>query len=311
MLDNASEEGEFINDEYIVRKQPKSVLCSPIVLLNKLYGIIYLENNISIGAFTAERLKVLSLLSSQMAISIQNALLYANMEEKVEQRTVELRLEKKKSDDLLMNILPEEVANELKVKGYAEARQFAHATVLFTDFVNFTTISESLTPKELVSEIHLYFTAFDEIIERNGLEKIKTIGDAYLAVAGLPNEDPDHALHAANAAVEILAFVTKRKADGALFDIRAGLNSGPVIAGIVGVKKFVYDIWGDTVNTAARMETNSEAGRINISASTFSSLTQHFNCTYRGKIDAKNKGKIDMYYLENSKPCITEASSKN
>jgi adenylate cyclase len=238
-------------------------------------------------------------------------LLYANMEEKVEQRTVELRLEKKKSDDLLMNILPEEVANELKVKGYAEARQFDHATVLFTDFVNFTTISESLTPKELVAEIHLYFTAFDEIIERNGLEKIKTIGDAYLAVAGLPNEDPDHALHAANAAVEILAFVTKRKAEGALFEIRAGLNSGPVIAGIVGVKKFVYDIWGDTVNTAARMETNSEAGRINISASTFSSLTQHFHCTYRGKIDAKNKGKIDMYYLEHSKPMIAEASLKN
>jgi len=311
VLDNASEEGEFINDEYIVRKQPKSVLCSPIVLLNKLYGIIYLENNISIGAFTAERLKVLNLLSSQMAISIQNALLYANMEEKVEQRTVELRLEKKKSDDLLMNILPEEVANELKVKGYAEARQFDHATVLFTDFVNFTTISESLTPKELVAEIHLYFTAFDEIIERNGLEKIKTIGDAYLAVAGLPNEDPNHALHAANAAVEILAFVIKRKAAGALFDIRAGLNSGPVIAGIVGVKKFVYDIWGDTVNTAARMETNSEPGRINISATTFSSLTRYFNCTYRGKIDAKNKGKIDMYYLEDSKPMIAEASLKN
>ena len=306
VLDNASVEGEFTNDKYIVRKQPKSVLCSPIVLLNKLYGIIYLENNISIGAFTEERLKVLNLLSSQMAISIQNALLYANMEEKVEQRTVELRLEKKKSDDLLMNILPEQVANELKVKGYAEARQFDYATVLFTDFVNFTTISESLTPKELVSEIHLYFTAFDEIIERNGLEKIKTIGDAYLAVAGLPNEDADHALHAANAAMEILAFVTRRKAAGALFDIRAGLNTGPVIAGIVGVKKFVYDIWGDTVNTAARMETHSEPGKINISASTYNCLSESFNCTYRGKIDAKNKGKIDMYYLNEIKPALAE-----
>ena len=311
VLDNASAEGEFTNDAYIIRKQPKSVLCSPILLLNKLYGIIYLENNISIGAFTEERLKVLNLLSSQMAISIQNALLYANMEEKVEQRTIELRMEKKKSDDLLMNILPEEVANELKVKGYAEARQFDHATVLFTDFVNFTTISESLTPKELVAEIHLYFTAFDEIIERNRLEKIKTIGDAYLAVAGLPNEDPDHALHAANAAMEILAFVKKRKAGGGLFDIRAGLNTGPVIAGIVGVKKFVYDIWGDTVNTAARMETNSEAGRINISASTYNCLSQKFNCTYRGKIDAKNKGKIDMYYLEDTQAIIDEASLKN
>lgn len=306
VLDNAFVEGEFTNDEYIVRKRPKSVLCSPIVLLNKLYGIVYLENNVSIGAFTDERLNVLNLLSSQMAISIQNALLYANMEEKVEQRTIELRLEKKKSDDLLMNILPEEVANELKVKGTADARQFEQTTVLFTDFVNFTTISESLSPKELVSEIHFYFTAFDEIIERNGLEKIKTIGDAYLAVAGLPNEDPNHALHAANAAMEMVEFVNKRKAAGASFNIRAGLNSGPVIAGIVGVKKFVYDIWGDTVNTAARMETSSEAGRINISASTHQLLTNDFKCIYRGKLDAKNKGKIDMYFLERLKTTIVE-----
>lgn len=306
VLDNASAEGEFVNDEYIVRHQPKSVLCSPVVFLNKLFGIVYLENNISIGAFTEERLKVLNLLSSQMAISIQNALLYANMEEKVEQRTIELRLEKKKSDDLLMNILPGEVANELKRKGFAEARQFDQTTVLFTDFANFTAISELLTPKELVSEIHLYFTAFDEIIERNGLEKIKTIGDAYLAVAGLPNEDPHHALHAAQTAMEMVDFVNKRKARGALFEIRAGLNSGPVVAGIVGAKKFAYDIWGDTVNTAARMETNSEAGKINISAATYNLLSGYYNCTYRGKINAKNKGKIDMYFIDGIKTSAVE-----
>ncbi|MBD0333731.1 MAG: GAF domain-containing protein, partial [Chitinophagaceae bacterium] len=306
VMDNASADAEFAADDYIVRYRPKSVLCSPLVLLNKLYGIIYLENNVSVGAFTEERLKMLNLLSSQMAISIQNALLYASLEEKVEERTIELRREKKKSDDLLMNILPEEVADELKQNGFAEARQFDQTTVLFTDFINFTKISERLTAKELVAEVHQYFTAFDEIIERNRLEKIKTIGDAYLAVAGLPHESDDHACRAANAALEMADFVKCRKAEGALFDIRIGLNSGPVVAGIVGVKKFVYDIWGDTVNTASRMETNSEAGRINISASTYKLLRNHYHCTFRGSINAKNKGMVDMYFLEGRKKQIIE-----
>ncbi len=306
VIDNASEEGEFTSDEYIVRQKPKSVLCSPIVFLHKLYGIIYLENNLSVGAFTQERLKTVSLLSSQMAISIQNAQLYASLEEKVQQRTVELRAEKKKSDDLLMNILPAEVAEELKQNGFAEAKQFEQATVLFTDFIDFTKISERLSAKELVAEVHRYFTAFDKIIEQTGLEKIKTIGDAYLAVAGLPQEDAYHARKAADAALQIVDFVRQQKAAGALFDIRVGLNSGPVIAGIVGAKKFAYDIWGDTVNTASRMETASEGSRINISKSTYKLLAGDYDCGYRGLINAKNKGMIDMYFLEGKKESIAQ-----
>ena len=299
VLDDASNKGEFMNDKYILDRKPKSLLCSPIIFLNKLFGVIYLENNISVGAFTADRLKVLQLLSSQMAISLQNANIYANLEEKVADRTKELQLEKKKSEDLLFNILPEGVANELKINGSAEAKQFDHTTVLFTDFVDFTRISESLTPKQLVAEIHLCFTAFDAIMDKNGLEKIKTIGDAYLAVCGMPTEDMDHALKTTKAALDILSFMKKRKSEGGLFDIRIGLNSGPVVAGIVGVKKFVYDIWSDTVNTAARMENNSESGKINVSAATYELIKNDFDCTYRGMINVKSKGLIEMYFVNN------------
>lgn len=211
-----------------------------------------------------------------------------------------LDIEKKRSDDLLANILPEEVIIELKEKGHSKARSFGSVTVLFTDFVNFTQISESMTPEELVNEIDLCFTGFDEIIVRNGLEKIKTIGDAYLAVCGLPNPDPDHARKVMLSALDILEFMKERKkAGGRITDIRIGIHSGPVVAGIVGEKKYAYDIWGDTVNTAARMENNSTIGKINVSGSTFSLIKDTFACAHRGKIDVKGKGQIDMYFVEN------------
>lgn len=211
-----------------------------------------------------------------------------------------IQVEKQKSDDLLRNILPGEVADELKEKGAAQARQYDAVTVLFTDFVDFTRVSESLSPGQLVGELHDCFKAFDAIMEHHGLEKIKTIGDAYMAVSGLPVPDPRHAQQAALAALDILAYIRRRRAaDPNSFQIRIGLHSGPVVAGIVGVKKFAYDIWGDTVNTAARMETGSEPGRINISGATYTLLQHEFDCGYRGKISAKNKGEIDMYFLEN------------
>lgn len=204
---------------------------------------------------------------------------------------------KKLSDELLLNILPSEVAEELKLKGEVNAQNFDEVTVLFTDFVNFTGISESLTPKELVAEIHECFKGFDAITSKYGLEKIKTIGDAYLAVCGLPLANTLHAKNTVLAAIEILEFVLLRKSNGGLFDIRIGIHSGPLVAGVVGVKKFAYDIWGDTVNIAARMEQNSESGRINVSESTFQLTKNDFQYESRGKIMAKNKGEIDMYYL--------------
>ncbi|MBK8555391.1 MAG: tetratricopeptide repeat protein [Lewinellaceae bacterium] len=209
-----------------------------------------------------------------------------------------IRLEKKKSDELLLNILPKEVADELKEKGSAAAKQYDEVTVLFTDFVDFTKMAENRSPQQLVNELHDCFKSFDEIIERHGLEKIKTIGDAYMAVSGLPLPDARHARNAALAALDIQQYIRQRQHtqhDG--FDIRIGLHSGPVVAGIVGVKKFAYDIWGDTVNTAARMESSSEPGKINVSGATYDLLKNNFSCVYRGKIAAKNKGNIDMYFL--------------
>jgi class 3 adenylate cyclase len=167
-------------------------------------------------------------------------------------------------------------------------------TVLFTDFVNFTGLSEKMTPTELVHEIHRNFTAFDAIIEKHGLEKIKTIGDAYMAVCGLPVEMADHAQRVVAAAKDIQHFM---ETSSNKFQIRIGIHSGPVVAGIVGVKKYAYDIWGDTVNTAARMEQNSEAGKINISGATYELVKREFSCEHRGKISAKNKGEIDMYFI--------------
>ncbi len=209
--------------------------------------------------------------------------------------------EKKRSEDLLLNILPEEVAEELKHKGTAAAKHFDNVTVFFSDFKSFTTISEKLSPQQLVDELHECFSAFDNIMHKYNIEKIKTVGDAYLAVSGLPLANPNHAEDVVKAALEIQHFMAERKKQNAnregLYDIRVGINSGSVVAGIVGVKKFAYDIWGDTVNTAARMEQNSEAGKINISETTYSVVKDKFTCLYRGEIEAKNKGKLKMYFV--------------
>ena len=218
------------------------------------------------------------------------------------QKNGEIETEKKRSDDLLLNILPQEVAEELKRTGKYESRYFDKVTVMFTDFKDFTKISEQVTPKKLVEDIDFIFRAFDDIMERNELEKIKTIGDAYLCVSGLPDTTTHNPMNVLKAATEIQDFIKelieeKRKENQPFFDIRIGIHTGPLVAGIVGAKKFAFDIWGDTVNTAARMEQNCEPGKINLSGSTFKEVLTRVEYTYRGKVEAKNKGEIDMYYL--------------
>ena len=210
---------------------------------------------------------------------------------------------KKLSDDLLLNILPAETAEELKANGYAVAKSFDHATVLFTDFKNFTELSENLSPEELVSEINYCYSAFDRILMKNGVEKIKTIGDSYMCAGGLPTTNKTTAVDVVNVALEIREFMLiekkKREAVGkSYFEIRIGCNTGRVVAGIVGIKKYAYDIWGDTVNIASRMESSGEPGKVNISESTYKLVQSNFDCSYRGKIEAKGKGMIDMYFVE-------------
>ena len=211
-----------------------------------------------------------------------------------------------RTDELLLNILPKEIAAELKETGVTRAKDFDNVTVLFTDFENFTLIAEQMSAQELVNEIHYCYSAFDQIISVHGLEKIKTIGDSYMCVAGVPVDRETHAVDAVMAAMEIKAFVDRehqiRQAKGQMsFNIRIGLHSGPVVAGILGLKKFAYDIWGDTVNIASRLESSGEPGKVNISGSTYELVKDRFACQYRGKIEAKHKGEIDMYFVEGIK----------
>jgi histidine kinase len=305
LLDNAMESALFGDDEYVKKQRSKSILCAPLINKGKLLGIIYLANDVTAGAFTEKRLDFIKLISGQIVICIENALFYDKMEQRVEERTYELQLEKKKADDLLLNILPKEVADELKNTGRSRARRYEEVTVMFTDFKNFTQHSVNLAPEELVGEVDFCFRKFDQIITKYGLEKIKTIGDAYLCVGGIP-EDPESVLRTIKAAVEMRDFIVQIQEERqtkkeVFFQMRIGITTGPVVAGIVGEKKFAYDIWGDTVNTAARMEQTGEVGKINVSGVTYELIKDKFECIYGGKVSAKNKGEIDMYFVENEK----------
>ncbi len=209
--------------------------------------------------------------------------------------------EKKRSEALLLNILPAETAHELKKNGTVKAKKYESVSVLFTDFKGFTSYSEKLSPEALVETIGFYFSKFDEIIEKHGLEKIKTIGDAYMCAGGLHANDKNHAQRMVMAGLEIAAFVEETKNDITAversFDIRLGINTGPVVAGVVGTKKFAYDIWGDTVNVASRMESLSEPGKINISETTYALVKDSWACEYRGEIEVKNRGALKMYFV--------------
>lgn len=225
------------------------------------------------------------------------------LEALVKERTKELEEEKQKSEDLLLNILPPETAEELKQYGSAKARRYESVTVLFSDFKAFVKIAEKMEPEDLVAEIDHCFRAYDHIMEKYGLEKIKTIGDAYLCVGNIPNTDKKAAIQVVKAALEIQEFMFQlakdRNKDGLpFFEARIGIHTGAVVAGIVGIKKFAYDIWGDTVNIAARMESNSEIGKVNVSETTYQLIKNDFHCTYRGKLTAKHKGEVDMYFVE-------------
>jgi len=208
--------------------------------------------------------------------------------------------EKKRSESLLLNILPAETAKELKQNGKVDAVKFDEVTVLFTDFVSFSKLAEHVEPVQLVKSIDYYFKGFDEITTKYGLEKIKTIGDSYMCACGLPTANPTHARNVIQAAKEMIELVKNamHAEDGlSHFDVRIGIHTGPVVAGIVGIKKWQYDIWGDTVNIASRMESKSEPGRINLSEITYLQIKDEFPCEYRGEIEVKNRGILKMYFL--------------
>ncbi len=225
-----------------------------------------------------------------------------------------LNQERQKSDMLLLNILPDPIAQELKRKSHVEPRLYESATVLFTDFVGFTRLAERLTPEQLVSELDACFSGFDEIVRNQGLEKIKTIGDSYMVVGGIPSSTRTHAVDCVLAAFEIQRFMNqvrerKMQEGKPYWELRLGINTGPLIAGVIGREKFVYDVWGDTVNTASRLESGGVPGRVNISRGTYDQIKDFFVCEYRGKIEAKNKGEIDMFFANRILPQLSEGGS--
>ena len=219
-------------------------------------------------------------------------------------KNLELSIAHERSDQLLLNILPEDVASELKLKGQADARKYDNASILFTDFIDFTREVAQLSSEQLLEELNFYFRAFDEITEANGIEKIKTIGDSYMAVGGLVDAPKNAAKRTVLAALQMQQVVKARSEslasnEQARFQMRIGIHTGPIVAGIVGATKFQYDVWGDSVNTASRMENASEAGKVNISEATYILLKDDADLVFesRGKIEAKGKGEVEMWFV--------------
>ncbi|MEM6346803.1 MAG: adenylate/guanylate cyclase domain-containing protein [Bacteroidota bacterium] len=220
------------------------------------------------------------------------------LRKRVFEQTQEIRAEQQRAEDLLLNILPPSVARELKENGKTQLVFFEEVSILFTDFKGFTNIVASIPGRKLVQELDEIFQAYDDIIEEVGLEKIQTVGDAYLAACGVPDPDPDHANKCVTAAKKITEYLEKRnQTESIKWQVRVGIHTGPITAGVIGKKKFSYDLFGDTINIAARMESASEAGKINVSAYTYDLIKDTFPSTYRGKIDAKGKGELDMYFV--------------
>jgi adenylate cyclase len=209
-----------------------------------------------------------------------------------------LRVEQERSELLLMNILPRSIADRLKSAHQTIADHFDAASILFADVVDFTPLAQRLSPAEVVGILDRLFSHFDTLLERHGLEKIKTIGDCYMAAAGVPDPSPDHARRAALLALDMReAVATSAVGDGSGLELRIGINSGPVIAGVIGTKRFLYDLWGDAVNTASRMESQSTPGEIQISRATYELLKEEFVCRRRGTILVKGKGQMETWYL--------------
>lgn len=468
---------------YIERAKPKSVLCSPVLSKGQVAGVIYLENNLTTGAFTEDRLEVLGVLSAQAAVSLENARLYNSLELKVAERTEQLaklnefskkvnsmtgideviaeileyiqanfatvdgilvgllnedrdqlffyrsvlpdglpaktlqfikdiripmnaeqggliyracqkkrrialknlrstgsaaddlfvqnipatsavvypliiqnealgvittmnfrkgdhltrdeidtigsyaehisgavnsskllqeaREAQRKADDLLLNILPRRIADELKDNGKVEPMYFDSVSLMFMDFKGFTKIASRQTPGQLVATLDQFFLQFDQIMERYNIEKLKTIGDAYMAAGGLPEPNRTHPVDICRSALEVQAFMKQageisRQIGEEFWELRIGIHSGPAMAGIIGKNKFAYDVWGDAVNVAARMEANSQPGRINVSEDTYRLVEPFFELEHRGIFEIKNRGKIGMYFLNRIRPELSK-----
>lgn len=280
--------GAVVFDYEIQKKQ------SEINLLNKEKALADLELN-------RQKFAKNALIAGLGLVSLIIFILYRDYLQKAKTNKI-LDSQKAEIEALLLNILPDEVAKELQRDGVATPRFYESASVLFTDFKSFTALADRMSPQDVVAELNDCFIAFDDIIEKYNIEKIKTIGDAYMCAGGIPVEDPLHYHNIVKAGKEIQRYIIQRNKERVAanlppWEIRIGIHVGPLVAGVVGKKKYAYDIWGSTVNIASRMESNGEPGQINISAATYELIKDDYECTHRGKIYAKNVGDIDMYFL--------------
>lgn len=311
------------NRDFDVRSgyRTKTILCMPVKNpLGEIVGVIQVLNRQDGLPFNQSDEELLDAFSSLAGISIANAQAYDELQKekgmlevRVKERTKDLVESQKKTDALLLNILPSDIASELKASGRAETRSYEKVSVLFSDFKGFTSVAENLSAEDLVKELDRYFYFFDEITERFNLEKIKTIGDAYMCAGGIPTANESNPVEAVLAAISIQKFVEEMKSlkvtlDQPAWELRIGVHTGPIIAGVVGMKKFAYDIWGDAVNIAARMESSGEPGHVNVSSTTYEQIKDFFQCTHRGRVPAKNKGEIDMYFVDRIHPHLSADS---
>jgi class 3 adenylate cyclase/CheY-like chemotaxis protein len=258
---------------------------------------------------TLQRIFNLLLSTYENAVHQNQALKTAQVE--LKKLNQDLTISRKHAEDLLLNILPKAVADELIANGFSNPVKCPDITVLFTDFVGFTKVAESMSPQDLIEDLDVYFNEFDGMVEKYSLEKLKTIGDSYMAAGGIPEPNNTHAVDCVLAALEIQRFMrdsqAQRRAEGRpTWELRIGINSGPAVAGVIGKKKFAYDIWGDTVNMASRVEASGEPGKVNISTATYARVKDFFRCEPRGKIQAKSKGEVDMYFVLGLRPELTD-----
>ena len=260
---------------------------------------------------TANRQRILNLLLSTYENAMQQNLALRKAQEELTKLNQQLEVSHKETERLLLNILPKTVAEELIAYGSSTPAKFEDVSVMFSDFVGFTQVAEKLTAQDLLTELEVYFEYFDSVIEQHHLEKLKTIGDSYMAAGGLPEATTTHAVDCVLAALEIQRFVSarasEREAKGQPFwKMRLGIHTGPAVAGVIGKKKFAYDIWGDTVNLASRMESSGESGKVNVSNDTYLRVQHLFDCEPRGHVSVKHKGEVEMYFVERIKPELSE-----
>ena len=291
-------QAEKITQAELAKKEAQLVQeAQRVTLLEQQKEIDQLQLSTQRQAITAATR--IGLLLFLVLLLILAGLIYARRtNKKLGQQKLEIEAEQKKSEGLLLNILPVKVAQELKETGVTTPRKYESVSILFSDFVDFTRISARSTPDIIFHELNDCFRGFDAIMESVGIEKIQTVGDGYLAVGGVPEEVPDHAVKCVLAAKQMIEFLAERNKNSTIqWEARIGIHTGPITAGVVGTKKFAYSIFGDTVNTASRVETAGEKGRVNVSSTTYELIKDRFPCEYRGKIKAKGKGELEMYFV--------------